>query len=135
MSNAAATHALSYGRFAGRMTMNTAPGRSAHFRDEEDHAPSLESWPPVRPIRNDPLARVASLLLAISQINIYEGRDPSALPDALTSGFVADLLGLSVADLADLLVELQRRGLVAVTPPSGLRLTNTAALAQLAGVH
>ena len=44
-----------------------------------------------------PLARVAALLVSISRNNGYEGRDPRVMPDTLTSGFVADLLGLDIA--------------------------------------
>jgi hypothetical protein len=62
--------------------------------------------------------RVAALLSAISRNNRYEGRDPAIIPDCFSSGFVADLLGLSVSHLADALVELKRRGLVR-EPPSG----------------
>ena len=41
-----------------------------------------------------PLSRVAALLVSISRNNGYEGRDPHVMPDALTSGFVADPLGM-----------------------------------------
>ena len=51
--------------------------------------------------------RVAALLSSISHNNRYEGRDPAVIPDCFSSGFVADLLGLGVADLADALVELK----------------------------
>ena len=57
-----------------------------------------------------PLSRVAALLVSISRNNGYEGRDPRVMPDTLTSGFVADLLGLDIASLAALLVDLRRRG-------------------------
>src|SRR4051812_4802193 len=44
-----------------------------------------------------PLERVAALLIAIAKNNSHEGRDPLAIPDALASGFVADLLGVPIA--------------------------------------
>ena len=43
-----------------------------------------------------PIERVAAFLVAVSRNNSYEGRDPNAIPDFLSSGFVADLLGLSI---------------------------------------
>ncbi|MGZ5120719.1 MAG: helix-turn-helix domain-containing protein [Burkholderiales bacterium] len=77
------------------------------------------------------LQRVAALLCAISRNNCHEGRDPVLIPDCLTSGFVADLLGLRVSDLADALVELEHRGLVAQAQGSSLRLRNLPALERL----
>ncbi len=59
--------------------------------------------------RDNPLSRVAALLVSISRNNGYEGRDPKSMPDTLTSGFVADLLGLDIGSLAALLVDLRRR--------------------------
>jgi Crp-like helix-turn-helix protein len=74
--------------------------------------------------------RVAALLSAISRNNRYEGRDPAVIPDCFSSGFVADLLGLSVSHLADALVELKCRGLVQ-EQGSTLRLTDLSALERL----
>lgn len=79
----------------------------------------------------EPLARVAALLLSISQNNSYEGRDPETVPDALSSGFVADLLGVDIATLAALLVDLRRRGLVDNGPGAALQLKDIAGLQQL----
>ena len=74
--------------------------------------------------------RVAALLSSISHNNRYEGRDPTVIPDCFSSGFVADLLGLSVSRLADALVELKRRGLVQ-EQGSAIRLTDLSALESL----
>jgi CRP-like cAMP-binding protein len=74
--------------------------------------------------------RVAALLSSISHNNRYEGRDPTVIPDCFSSGFVADLLGLSVSRLADALVELKRRGLVQ-EQGSAVRLTDLSALESL----
>jgi len=74
--------------------------------------------------------RVAALLSSISRNNRYEGRDPAVIPDCFSSGFVADLLGLRVADLADALMELERRNLVEAEG-SALRLTDLPALERL----
>ena len=79
-----------------------------------------------------PLSRVAALLVSISRNNGYEGRDPHVMPDTLTSGFVADLLGMDIASLAALLVDLRRRGLIDSDPSSALRLKNLAGLETLA---
>lgn len=77
-----------------------------------------------------PLARVAALLVSIAQTNTYEGRDPTVVPDALTSGFVADLLGVEIGTLAALLVDLRRRGLID-NDPAGLRLKDIEGLERL----
>ena len=79
----------------------------------------------------EPLARVAALLISISRNNSYEGRDPSVMPDTLTSGFVADLLGIDIDELAMLLLDLNRRGLVE-TCGSTLKLKDMPALERLA---
>ena len=79
-----------------------------------------------------PLARVAALLVSISRNNCYEGRDPRQLPDTLTSGFVADLLGIDIASLAALLVDLRRRGLIDSGPSSALLLKDISGLEMLA---
>ncbi len=78
-----------------------------------------------------PLARVAALLISISQNNSYEGRDPTAVPDALSSGFVADLLGVDIGTLAELLVDLRRRGLVDCGSDATLRLKDIDGLENL----
>ena len=78
----------------------------------------------------DSHVRVAALLSSISHNNRYEGRDPAIIPDCFSSGFVADLLGLRVDDLADALVELKHRGLVQ-EQGSAVRLTDLAALDRL----
>ena len=74
--------------------------------------------------------RVAALLSSISRNNRYEGRDPAVIPDCFSSGFVADLMGLRVDDLADALVELKHRGLVQ-EQGSALRLPDLPALEKL----
>ena len=81
---------------------------------------------------NKPIARVAALLVSIARNNGYEGRDPHVMPDTLTSGFVADLLGLDIGSLAELLVDLRRRGLIDNDASSALRLKDIAKLEALA---
>jgi hypothetical protein len=99
--------------------------------------PRAEAVPTATPacmsrVHEDPLARVAALLISISRNNSYEGRDPGVMPDALTSGFVADLLGIDIDELAALLVDLNRRGLVE-NCGSILKLKDMPALECLAG--
>jgi len=79
--------------------------------------------------------RLAALLTAISRNNAYEGRDPALVPDALSCGFVAELLGMGVAQLAELLAALEQLGLVACTPDGALRLMDVCALESLVDAH
>jgi len=79
--------------------------------------------------------RLAALLSGISRNNSYEGRGPCLIPDSLTSGFVADLLGVKVSDLAESLVELEHLGLVTQAQTGGVRLTNLRALEGLGDAH
>jgi hypothetical protein len=62
----------------------------------------------------------------------FEGCDPAAIPETLTCGFVAELLGFLIATLASLLKVLEERGLVSTDAPSGLRHPGLAGLEKLA---
>jgi Crp-like helix-turn-helix domain len=106
-------------------TRSASPWMSPPSEFELRHRAAL------RASRADPVERVAALLVAIANNNSYEGRNPAVVPDGLTCGFVADLLGMSVATLANLLVELEHRGLVAPTS-SGLALLDLGRLEALA---
>ena len=75
--------------------------------------------------------RVAALLSGISRNNSYEGRDAGIISNSLTSGFVAELLGLTVSELANSLVELEDLGLVAQAQGGALRLLDRPALDRL----
>ena len=135
--------AMSYAASEIQTTGQSAPsglfGRSeaiwarSRLNDEGDVAVDLDR----RSIASgrNPLQRMASLLIAISRNNSYEGRDPHAIPDSLTSGFVAQLLGIEVRALVDLLVALEHQNLIAAVPAAGLRLTNLAGLERLADAH
>ncbi len=79
-----------------------------------------------------PIQRVAAFLVTISRINSYEGRDPNAIPDCLKSGFVADLLGVSIDLLTDVLRNLANRGFVQPNSGSGLLITDLAGLERVA---
>jgi hypothetical protein len=99
-----------------------------------DSANAAFEQPLRRRVRRQPcsLERVAALLLAISKNNSHERRDPLAIPDSLTCGFLADLLGVPIATLASLLRTLGERGLVGAGSNSGLRLKDLPGLEKLA---
>ena len=80
-----------------------------------------------------PLERVAAFLISISRNNRHEGRDARTIPDSLTCGFVADLLGFPIDMLASLLKALETRGLITADPRAGLRLNDLDGLENLAG--
>lgn len=110
--------------------------RSDALRASAATLPREEGRAKVRPARADgSTARVAALLAAISQNNVYEGRDPAIIPDSLTSGFVADLLGLSISALADALVQLERLGLIAQAEGGTLKLLDRPGLDKLSDVQ
>jgi CRP/FNR family transcriptional regulator len=79
----------------------------------------------------DPALRVAALFVTLSRYNAYEGRDPAILTDSLKCGTVAGHLGISVAQLAEQLAELEARGLIEPCD-SGLRLLDLEELERLA---
>lgn len=107
----------------------------AWLKDDGDSAIGLHRRSIASFASRNPLQRIASLLIAISSNNQYEGRDPHVVPDSLTSGFVAQLLGIEVPALVELLVTLKHQGLVAPVPAARLRLTNLAGLERLADAH
>lgn len=79
-----------------------------------------------------PIERVSALLVTLSRANVQEGRDPSCITDSLKCGVIADYLAMSVDELAGVLVELEKRGLIERSPEGALRLTNLDALDRLA---
>ena len=83
--------------------------------------------------QQNPLGRLAAFLLTLSRENEQEGRDPAMLMQPLDCGVVADFLALSIDRLGSLLVQLEQRGMIAPSPPEGLRLTDVEALEGLAG--
>ena len=87
----------------------------------------------VRFSQQNPLGRLAAFLLALSRENEQEGRNPTMLMQPLHCGVVADFLALSIDRLGSLLVQLEQRGMIAPSPPQGLRLTDLEALEGLAG--
>ena len=80
-----------------------------------------------------PVERLASYLVAISNLNVPEGGELILIPNEISSGFVADRLQMSVDTLSLALVSLEKSGLVAATQ-AGLRITNIAALETFADV-
>ena len=78
-----------------------------------------------------PVERVAALLVNLSCSNVYEGRDATLITDSMQCGTIADMLGVSIRDLREMLIDLERRGLVE-PEAGGLRLNNLDALENLA---
>lgn len=76
-------------------------------------------------------AKVANFLLALSQMNIPEGRDPELIPDEITAGFVADKLDMSIEKLSAALVALKKHGAVRETS-GGLRIVDALTLRRMA---
>jgi CRP/FNR family transcriptional regulator, anaerobic regulatory protein len=62
-----------------------------------------------------PIKRVASFRAALFHMSAPEGRDPTIIPDEVSSGFVAERLHMSIDALSRALKELERRGLVATS--------------------
>jgi CRP/FNR family transcriptional regulator len=82
--------------------------------------------------QENPIERVAAFLVALSRNNKSEGRDPSLISDSIHCGVVATYLSLSVDALGKFLVELEKRGLIELHSPRGLRLKDLIALEHLA---
>ena len=76
--------------------------------------------------------RVAAYLVALSQVNKREGRDPNIIDASWECAFVADQLELSINRLAHILVEFEKHGLIESCPSGGLRLKDLTALEGLA---
>jgi CRP/FNR family transcriptional regulator len=82
--------------------------------------------------RRNPTGRVAAFLLAVSQFNKDEGRDPNIVTDSFKSGVVAEWLRLDLDDLRRALVELKVKRLIEPCEPLGLRLNDPEGLQVLA---
>lgn len=82
----------------------------ANERDFKNRKEELTTAPRPTPERS-----IAALLSCISQLNVYEGRDPYVVADSMTCGVVADLLDLDIDRLELALVELKRHGLIEST--------------------
>ena len=81
--------------------------------------------------RRQPIERVAALLVTSSRTNVQQGRAADIIKDSWKCGLIADLLQLTLDDLSAILVDLQRRGLIAAAGQD-LRLTNIPALEAMA---
>jgi CRP/FNR family transcriptional regulator len=78
-----------------------------------------------------PIERVAALLVTSARTNVQQGRPAEIIKDSWKCGFIADLLQLTLDDLTSILLDLERRGLIAAAGPD-LRLTNIPALEAMA---
>lgn len=71
-----------------------------------------------------PLVQLAAFLTAVAHQNENEGRDPTVIDDTLECAVVAGYLGISVAQLAEMLVELEELGLIEPAPHHGMRIVD-----------
>jgi len=71
-----------------------------------------------------PLVKLAAFLIAVAHQNANEGLDPAVIDDTLECAVVAGYLGISVGQLADLLVELEEMDLVQPAPHHGMRVVD-----------
>jgi CRP/FNR family transcriptional regulator len=75
-------------------------------------------------------ARLACYLVAISSMNAAEGRDHAIIAGEVSSGYMAELLEVSIDALAASLVSLAMRGLISPSE-GGLRINDFSALERL----
>jgi hypothetical protein len=86
----------------------------------------------VRIGRNDPVGRLAAFLVVAAHQNRNDGFGGFEIADTMNSAFVADLLGLSIEELSQTLVQLQSEGIVRALPDGALRIVDLAELERLA---
>lgn len=79
-----------------------------------------------------PVSRLAAFLSVVSRMNAAEGRDPNIIDETMQGAVVADYLRMDLNTLSQALVELERRGLVTLEPPRGLRITDPEGLERFA---
>jgi CRP/FNR family transcriptional regulator len=64
-------------------------------------------------VQRHPIERVAALLVTSARTNVQQGRPAELIKDSWKCGVIADLLQLTLDDLTAILIDLQRRGLIA----------------------
>ena len=77
-----------------------------------------------------PVAKIASFLLAMSTMNLHEGRDPTLITEPCS--LTASSLGLSIPKLTESLTKLRTLGLIEPNSSKGLRLKDLDALQKVA---
>ena len=86
--------------------------------------------------RQNPIERVAALLVGLSQVNSHEGRDRDVIVAPSQCGPVAGRLELSIDDLAQTLLDLEALGLIEACPvpgsTQGIRIKDHDRLAEIA---
>jgi CRP/FNR family transcriptional regulator len=80
--------------------------------------------------KRGPIKRLACYLVAISNMNLKEGREPTLTSGEISSGYVAEELKMSIDTLSAALVSLEKMGLIAATG-SRLCILDVAALETL----
>jgi hypothetical protein len=89
-----------------------APKAEAKLAQAIDREFELHRMSLVEAGRHNPIERVAALLVALSQVNRHEGRDPNVIAPSWHCGLVAEQMQLSIGDLAQILLDLEALGLI-----------------------
>ena len=69
--------------------------------------------------RRNPIESVAALLIALSEVNRHEGRDPNVIAASWYCAMIADQLVLSIDVLVRILADLEELGLIEAFPGKG----------------
>ena len=123
-------------RVFSRGTVRENIERDSKLKEQDDDATerefnarreSLTLAPPASPLR-----RLAGFLVALSEMNAREGRDPYIVHGPFSCQIVADYMAVDVDTLAGQLIELRRRRLIDVWEPDGLVLLDLPGLEAVA---
>jgi CRP/FNR family nitrogen fixation transcriptional regulator len=123
-------------RVLSRETMRENIERDANLKEQDDDATerefnarrnSLTLATPASPFR-----RLAGFLVALSEMNAREGRDPYIVHGPFSYHIVADYMAVDVDTLARQLIELRRRRYIDVWEPDGLVLLDLPGLESVA---
>ena len=79
-----------------------------------------------------PLGQVAAFLVAVSNLNESDGRDPLIVSDSLECGTAATFLGIDFETFARSLAELGRSGMIESSASAGLHLLDLNGLKRMA---
>ena len=85
--------------------------------------------------RRQPMLRLASFLIFLSNDKARNGLDGTIIAEDLRCGVIAELLKFTIAELELSLVALHKQGLICPTASGGLQITDFAGLEQIADAH
>jgi CRP-like cAMP-binding protein len=123
-------------RVLSRETVCENIERDANLKEQDDDATEREfnalrdSLTLAAP--TSPLRRLAGFLVAVSEMNAREGRDPYIVHGPFSCQTVADYMAVDVDTLAGQLIELRRCRLIDVWEPDGLVLLDLPGLEAVA---